>query len=116
MKIHGDGNQTRVFCHVSDAVNAICMLMESESTAGEVFNIGGVGEISIQSLAQRIINLCESKSSISYLSYEDAYGRGFEDMARRVPDISKIKEHTGWEPKRNIDDVILDVKNSLIAR
>jgi UDP-glucose 4-epimerase len=112
LKIFGDGSQTRVFCHVSDSVKAILALSINDKTVGEVFNIGGKGEISILELAKSIIKQTNSKSNITFTEYEDAYATGFEEMARRVPDISKLSSFTGWEPKLDLDRIIKDVANS----
>ena len=109
VKIFGNGNQTRVFCHVSDAVEAIIKLSISEKTIGEVFNIGGIEEISILNLANKIIDMTNSSSKVTFTSYEDAYTLGYEDMERRVPDLSKIMSFIGWSPKVTLDEIILDV-------
>jgi UDP-glucose 4-epimerase len=113
LKIFGDGSQTRVFCHVSDSVRAILALANNDRTIGEVFNLGGKGEISILELAKLIIEKTNSKSEITFTDYEDAYAVGFEDMARRVPNISKILKFTGWEPKLGLEEIIEDVYKSL---
>lgn len=112
IKIFGDGFQTRVFCHVSDSVRAILALANDSKTIGEVFNIGGKGEISILDLAKIIIEFTNSKSDITFTDYEAAYATGFEDMARRVPDISKLTRFTDWEPKLGLNDIIKDVASS----
>jgi UDP-glucose 4-epimerase len=112
LKIFGDGSQTRVFCHVSDSVKAVLALAGNDKTIGEVFNIGGKGEISILELAKLIIKQTNSESDITFTDYEDAYAAGFEEMARRVPDISKLANFTGWEPKLGIEAVIEDVSKS----
>jgi UDP-glucose 4-epimerase len=112
LKIFGDGSQTRVFCHVSDSVNAILALSVNNETVGEVFNIGGEGEISILELAKVIIKQINSRSEITFTSYEDAYAAGFEEMARRVPDISKLTKFTGWKPKLGLNYIIEDVSKS----
>ena len=112
LKIFGDGSQSRVFCHVIDSVKAVLALSENDKTVGEVFNIGGKGEISILELAKLIINKTDSKSDITFTSYEDAYATGFEEMVRRVPNISKISNFTGWEPKLGLDTIIEDVAKS----
>jgi len=112
LQIFGDGSQTRVFCHVSDSVKAVLALSVNNETVGEVFNIGGKGEISILDLAELIVKQTNSKSEITFTSYEDAYAIGFEEMARRVPDISKITNFTGWEPKLGLDKIIEDVSKS----
>ena len=112
LQIFGDGSQTRVFCHVSDSVKAILALSVNDKTIGEVFNIGGKGEISILELAKLIIKQTNSKSEITFTDYEDAYATGFEEMARRVPDISKLTKFTGWEPELGLDTIIDDVSKS----
>jgi len=112
LKIFGDGSQSRVFCHVSDSVKAILALSIKNKTIGEVFNIGGRGEISILDLAKLIIKQTNSKSEITFTDYEDAYATGFEEMARRVPDISKLTNFTGWEPKLGLETIIDDVSKS----
>jgi UDP-glucose 4-epimerase len=109
LKVFGDGSQSRVFCHVQDTVRAVLLLVENEKSIGEVFNIGGRGEITILELAKLIIDQTNSKSKINFMNYKDAYAVGFEDMARRVPDISKIKQFTGWEPEIDLKMIIKDV-------
>jgi UDP-glucose 4-epimerase len=112
LKIFGDGSQSRVFCHVSDTKEAVLALAANDESIGQVFNIGGKGEISIFELAKMIINQTESKSEITFTNYEDAYAVGFEDMERRVPDISKLINFTGWEPKLGLEKIIEDVYKS----
>ena len=114
--IYGDGKQTRVFCHVNDAVKAILMIVNSSESIGEVYNVGGVGEVSILDLAQKIKSILNSESKITYLPYGDAYPPGFEDMRRRVPDISKITQQFNWKPENALDKIISDVANSLIKK
>jgi UDP-glucose 4-epimerase len=114
LKIFGDGSQSRVFCHVSDSIKAILALSVNDKTIGEVFNIGGKGEISIIELAKLIIKQSNSKSEITFTPYEDAYTIGFEEMARRVPDISKLKNFTGWEPKLDLGSIIDDVSKNYL--
>jgi UDP-glucose 4-epimerase len=109
LTIYGDGTQSRVFCHVEDAVRAILALAETESSIGEVYNVGGIGETSISRLAEKIIERTNSQSAVSHTDYDKAYPAGYEDMQRRVPDISKIKNAFGWEPKKTLDDIIDDV-------
>ena len=111
INVFGDGSQSRVFCHVKDTVKAVLLLAETNKSIGEVFNIGGKGEITILDLAKMIIKQTNSKSEITFTEYEDAYALGFEDMARRVPDISKIRQFTGWEPEINLETIIRDVAN-----
>ena len=112
LKIFGNGSQSRVFCHVGDSTKAVLALAENEKSIGEVFNVGGVGEISILDLAKKIVKQTNSKSEITFIDYSDAYLTGFEDMARRVPDISKVKSFTTWEPRYNLDQIIEDVVRS----
>ena len=109
LTVYGDGTQTRVFCHVLDAVQGMRMLMADESTSGDVFNVGGEGAISIRGLAERVKERTNSRSAITHVSYDDAYGAGFEDMQRRVPDTGKLRARTGWAPQRTLDDIIDDV-------
>ena len=111
--IYGDGNQTRCFGHVADVIDALIQVATSERTIGTVVNIGNDEEISINDLAKKIIDMTDSKSKIVYLSYEDAYKSGFEDMERRVPNIERIKRLTGWAPTRNLESIIRDVAEHL---
>jgi len=110
--VYGDGTQSRVFCHVSDVVRAVNLLANNDHTIGDYYNIGGVGEISIKELAQRIIEMSGSKSKIQLVDYSEAYAVGFEDMQRRVPDITKIANTVGWKPSQNLDSILADVINS----
>ena len=112
LNIFGDGSQARVFCHVKDTVKAILTLIENDKTLGEVFNIGGKGEISILDLANLIIKIGNSKSSINFIDYIDAYPIGYEDMQHRNPDISKISTVTGWVPNLDLNTIIRDVYKS----
>jgi UDP-glucose 4-epimerase len=109
LTVFGDGTQSRVFCHVVDAVEAMLMLAENEKTIGDVYNVGGVGEISIKDLAAQIIEQTQSRSTINFLPYDQAYPAGFEDMQRRVPDTSKIAQAIGWQPVRSLIQIINDV-------
>jgi UDP-glucose 4-epimerase len=107
--IYGDGTQSRVFCHVADAVKAILILASDEKAIGEVYNVGGVGETTIKQLAEKIIERTKSTSVITYTAYDDAYPAGYEDMQRRVPDTTKIKKAIGWSPEHTLDSIIDDV-------
>jgi UDP-glucose 4-epimerase len=109
LTVYGDGRQTRCFCHVADVVQALFKLMTEESAYGNVFNVGATSEISILDLAQRIIELTGSDSGISMIPYGEAYGEGFEDMYRRVPDIAKVGALIGWTPTRVLEDIVGDV-------
>ena len=110
--VYGDGTQSRVFCHVLDAIDAVLKIAKDDKTIGEVFNVGGEGETTIQQLAEKIITNTKSQSKITFTSYSDAYPAGFEDMQRRVPDITKAKSALNWKPTRNLDQIISDVANS----
>jgi UDP-glucose 4-epimerase len=107
--IYGDGTQSRVFCHVQDVVKAILRLAATESAIGEVYNVGGVGETTIKQLADKIIERTKSTSKITFTPYDDAYPAGYEDMQRRVPDTTKIKNSIGWSPANTLDNIIDDV-------
>jgi UDP-glucose 4-epimerase len=110
--IYGDGTQSRVFCHVLDAIDAVLKITKDDKTIGEVFNVGGEGETTIQQLAQKIITNTNSASKITFTAYSDAYPAGFEDMQRRVPDITKAKAALNWKLTRNLDQIISDVAAS----
>jgi UDP-glucose 4-epimerase len=109
LTIYGDGTQSRVFCHVDDAVQAIATIAATDATIGKVFNVGGSGEITIKALAEKVINTTKSQSVITYTPYSDAYPAGFEDIQRRVPDISKIKQAIGWAPTKDLEKIIKDI-------
>lgn len=109
LTVYGDGSQTRCFCHVEDVVDALLRLLEDPSCVGDVFNVGATEEISIYQTAERVIATTGSSSQIQLVAYEDAYEEGFEDMMRRVPDISKIREAVGWEPKTGLDQIIVEL-------
>ena len=110
--IYDDGSQSRVFCHVEDAIRAVLTLADTDSTIGDYFNVGGTGEVTIKQLAETIIQRTKSQSGIRYISYTDAYPAGFEDMQRRVPDITKIKTSIGWVPTHTLDSIIDSVASS----
>ena len=107
--IYGDGNQTRCFAHVYDVIDAVIAIAFVENTIGKVINIGNDFEISINALAKMIIEETSSRSEIIYVPYEEAYGDGFEDMERRVPNIELINQLVGWKPKRNLSTMIADM-------
>lgn len=104
--IYGSGKQKRCFCYVNDLVDAIVDLMECERSAGNVYNIGSSEEISIEALADKIIEMTGSKSRKEYVPYEKAYGRAMEDMMRRVPNLERIKDTIGWEPKTSLTEAL----------
>lgn len=107
--VFGDGKQSRCFTHVRDAVDAIVKLGETEEAVGEVINLGSDREITIEKLAEKVKEIAGSRSEIQYISYDQAYEEGFEDMKRRVPDLSKIKRLIGYKPKYSLEDIIEDV-------
>lgn len=107
--VYGDGKQSRCFTHVSDVVRALIDLMGHEPAYGNVFNIGNNVEITIADLAKQVREMCASKSEIVYVPYEKAYEQGFEDMPRRVPDLSKIKNAIGWQPTIALPQILSDV-------
>ncbi len=109
LQIYGNGDQIRCFCHVDDAVRALLLVMDSDEAVGNVFNIGNNQQISILELAKKIIKITGSKSEIVKIPYSEAYPEGFEDMQRRVPDISKIKNALGWTPQIGLDQIIKDI-------
>jgi UDP-glucose 4-epimerase len=109
ISIYGDGTQSRVFCHVDDAVQAIATMANTDSTIGDVYNVGGTGEVTIKELAEKVIAVTGSTSAITYTPYSDAYAAGFEDIQRRVPDLSKIKATLGWAPAKDLTQIINDI-------
>jgi len=109
LSVYGGGDQIRCFCHVDDVVRALLLVMDSEQAIGQVFNVGNNQQISIIDLAKKVIEITNSASKIEKIAYEDAYPDGFEDMQRRVPDISKIKSVLGWSPKIGLDQIIKDI-------
>jgi UDP-glucose 4-epimerase len=109
LSVYGSGDQIRCFCHIDDAVRALLLVMDSEKTIGEVFNVGNNQQITIMELAKKVIEITKSTSTIEKIAYEKAYPEGFEDMQRRVPDISKIKQVLGWTPEINLDQIIKDI-------
>ena len=111
--IYGDGNQTRCFAHVYDVIDAVISIAFADNTVGKVINIGNDFEISINGLAQKIIAETGSKSEIVYVPYDEAYGDGFEDMERRVPNIDLINELVGWKPKRDLTTIISDISEEM---
>jgi UDP-glucose 4-epimerase len=109
LEIHGDGTQTRCFCHVEDTVRALRGLMEDESLSGEILNVGSQERIRILDLAQRVLDATSSRSGITYVPYDQVYGLGIEDMFHRIPSISKIDAAIGWKPTRTLDEILADV-------
>ena len=109
LEIHGDGKQTRTFCHVQDTIRALKGLMESEETTGDIYNVGSRNWISIGELAARVLELTGSQSELVHVPYERVYGGGIDDMLHRVPAIEKIKAAIGWAPTHTLDEILADV-------
>jgi UDP-glucose 4-epimerase len=107
--IYGDGTQSRVFCHVADAVSAIATMAATDATIGDVYNVGGTGEVTIKQLAEQVLAVTGSQSQITYTPYSEAYPAGFEDIQRRVPDIAKIKSAISWAPTKDLKQIISDI-------
>ena len=104
--VYGDGNQARCFGYVGDVVGAVMKLVDTPAAYGSVFNIGNETELSINELAERVIRLAGSSSKIQKIPYSEAYGDGFEDMRRRVPDLTKVRELIGYRPRISVDEII----------
>ena len=109
IEIHGDGTQTRCFCHVGDTIRALRGLMESDATSGEIYNVGSQNKISILELADRIRAATGSDSEIVFVPYEDVYGQGIEDMIHRQPSTRKIDAAIGWQPEHDLERILADV-------
>lgn len=109
IEIHGDGSQTRCFCHVQDTIRALAGLMDARAISGEIFNVGSTERVTINELAQRVLALTKSGSDIVYIPYDEVYGQGIEDMLHRQPSIAKIDGALGWGPTRTLDEILQDV-------
>jgi nucleoside-diphosphate-sugar epimerase len=109
LTVFGDGTQRRCFCHVSDVVRALADLMERDGVYGEVFNIGSQDEVEILALAHRVKEATGSSSEIRLVPYDEAYEEGFEDMQRRIPDTTRIRERIGWAPTKSLNEILADV-------
>ena len=113
LEVHGDGTQTRCFCHVLDSVRALSALMDEEKTAGGVFNVGSTDRISIVDLAKRVIALTDSRSELIFVPYEEVYGQGIDEMFHRAPAIERIEAAVGWRPTRSLEQIVADVASSV---
>ena len=109
LEIHGDGTQTRCFCHVEDTIRALAGLMDEAATSGEIFNVGSTERISILDLARRVLEATGSRSEVAFVPYGAVYGQGIEDMVHRQPSIEKVRAAIGWEPARSLDEILDDV-------
>ena len=109
LEIHGDGTQTRCFCHVQDTIRALSGLMDAHEISGEIFNVGSTERITINDLAARVLTLTGSESSVVQIPYDEVYGQGIEDMLHRQPSIGKVEGAIGWSPTRDLDAILRDV-------
>jgi UDP-glucose 4-epimerase len=107
--VFGDGTQTRSFTYVADVVDALVKLAQEPRAIGEVFNIGNTEEVTIADLAERVKRMTDSTSPVQFIPYDQAYEAGFEDMPRRVPDISKVRNLVGYEPRLSLDEIVCRV-------
>jgi UDP-glucose 4-epimerase len=109
IEVHGDGKQTRSFCHVQDTIRAVYGLMSATDISGEIFNVGSAERVRIIDLAQRVLDATGSQSELSFIPHSEVYGLGIEDVLHREPSIEKIKAAIGWQPTRNLDEILCDV-------
>jgi UDP-glucose 4-epimerase len=109
LEIHGDGEQTRCFCHVSDTVRALTGLLSAPGSSGEIYNVGSSQQIRILDLAARVCEMTRSASGLAFVPYEEVYGLGIEDMVHRVPQTDKIREAIGWQASLDLDVILADV-------
>ena len=109
LEIHGDGTQTRSFCHVRDTIRAVCGLMEAPQTSGAIFNVGSTERVRIIDLAHRVLDLTGSSSELRFVPHDEVYGLGIEDVLHREPSIERINQAIGWAPERSLDDILEDV-------
>ena len=109
LQVYGDGGQSRCFCHVSDVVRALLLLLEKPESVGRIYNIGSRNLVTIRQLAEKVIDIAGSSSTIELVPYHIAYAEGFEDMRRRMPATGKIKELTGWQAEITLEEIISDV-------
>ena len=116
LQVYGDGNQTRCFCHVADVVDALIKLQANPGAAGRVFNVGSDEEISINDLAARVIRAANSSSKVEHVPYEQAYGRSFDDLQRRVPKLDRIRTLIGFRPKHGLDAIVRSVVDDVRAK
>jgi len=109
MEVHGDGTQTRSFCHVADTIRALATLMETREISGQIFNVGSSERVRILDLAERVKAAADSDSEVVYIPYDQVYEQGIEDTLHREPAIGKIREAIGWSPERDLDGILADV-------
>jgi len=109
LQVHGDGKQTRSFCHVQDTIRAVHGLMEDREISGEIYNIGSAERVTILELARRVLDRTGSQSELEFVPHDEVYGLGVEDVLHREPSIEKIGGAIGWAPTRTLDDILADV-------
>jgi len=109
LQVYGDGRQTRCFCHVLDVVEALTRLMLNPAAVGGVFNVGSDEEVSINDLARQVIQAAGAQSAVEHITYEQAYGQPFDDMARRVPDLKRVRETVDFAPRFKLKEIISGV-------
>ena len=109
LEIHGDGTQTRCFCHVQDTIGGLASLMDAEGVGGEIFNVGSTERVTIEDLAARVLTATRSDSEIVRVPYDEVYGQGIEDMLHRQPSIEKVTRAVGWKPTHSLDEILADV-------
>lgn len=115
LTVYGTGEQTRCFCHVTDVIDGLLRILDHPDAVGQVLNLGSQEEISMNALADRILAMTGSSSDVQLIPYEEAYTVGFEDMQRRVPDIRKVRNLTGWQPTRDLDDILRETISEALA-
>jgi UDP-glucose 4-epimerase len=109
LEIHGDGSQTRCFCHVRDVVRGLAGLMADPATNGEIYNVGSTEPVTILELAERVLRMTGSSSELVFVPYEEVYGQGIEEMFQRIPSTEKIRAAIGWEPTTDLDGILAEV-------
>ncbi|HEY7018492.1 MAG TPA: NAD-dependent epimerase/dehydratase family protein [Gaiellaceae bacterium] len=109
LEVHGDGTQTRCFCHVADTIRALKGLMDEPAASGEIFNVGSTERISVLELADRVLAATGSSSEVELVPYDQVYGQGIEDMLHRIPATEKVRAAIGWSPERDLDAILADV-------
>ena len=109
LEIHGDGTQTRTFCHVQDTIRALKALMDAPAAVGQIYNVGSPDGISIEALASRVLEATGSRSELVHVPYDRVYGLGIEDTLHRIPAIEKVRDAIGWQPERSLDQILADV-------
>ncbi|MBA2361744.1 MAG: GDP-mannose 4,6-dehydratase [Actinobacteria bacterium] len=109
LEIHGDGSQTRCFCHVGDVVRALDGLMSTESADGQIYNVGSTEVVTIRELAERVLRATVSSSEIAFVPYAEVYGQGIEEMFQRIPSIEKVRSAIGWKPTLGLDEILAEV-------